>query len=252
MALKRSKIKRPKREVKQYKNTRKIEDRVFDEATLKELSKYLGKKIIDTVDNPIAMGKEANVFRATQFTPEGEVYYAIKIYRIETSSFDRMEDYINGDPRFARVRLGSKFQIVSAWTSKEYANLMICKRAGIHSPNPVTYSRNILIMELLGEDGIPFPKLAETGPINGEQDLDQIIDDIKKLYDEKLVHADLSEYNILMTHDGPYFIDVGQAVILKHPKAEEFLRRDVINVLSYFNKQGIKKDVEEVLRYIKS
>ena len=52
-----------------------------------------------------------------------------------------------------------------------------------------------------------------------------------------LVHADLSEYNILWHNDQVWIIDVSQAVDNTHPSALEFLYRDcsnMSNVSSFF------------------
>jgi RIO kinase 1 len=55
-----------------------------------------------------------------------------------------------------------------------------------------------------------------------------------------------------MMHGGvPYLIDVGQGVLLDHPKAEEFLRRDVENILRYFRKYEVEKDLEDVLKWVR-
>ena len=68
---------------------------------------------------------------------------------------------------------------------------------------------------------------------------------------KELVHADLSEYNVLMKGDKPYLIDFGQAVVLRHPNATMFLRRDISNILQYFSKHyGIVKDFDTVFGYI--
>ena len=48
-----------------------------------------------------------------------------------------------------------------------------------------------------------------------------------------------------------YFIDIGQAVLLDHPKAREFFERDVKNIARYFTKIGLKKDYDEVYEEIK-
>ena len=55
----------------------------------------------------------------------------------------------------------------------------------------------------------------------------------------KLVHGDLSEYNILY-HDGEVvLIDVSQSVDLDHPKALEFLREDCKHVNDFFGRAGV-------------
>ena len=51
------------------------------------------------------------------------------------------------------------------------------------------------------------------------------------MYDKAgLVHADLSEYNLLWQDDTLYVIDVGQAVEKNHPFSHQFLLRDCHNV----------------------
>jgi len=65
-----------------------------------------------------------------------------------------------------------------------------------------------------------------------------------------LVHADLSEYNILWS-DGPVFIDVSQAVLLGHDNAKKYLFRDIQNIIHFFNKLGVETEKPEVIaRYI--
>jgi len=67
---------------------------------------------------------------------------------------------------------------------------------------------------------------------------------MRKLYHEcKLVHADLSEYNILYHKGSIYIIDVSQSVEHDHPHAMEFLRSDCTNITEFFkkNKVGVMK-----------
>jgi len=79
----------------------------------------------------------------------------------------------------------------------------------------------------------------------------EIVENMKKLYQKaKLVHADLSEYNIMYL-DKVYFIDMGQAVTLKHPLAESYLERDIRNVIRFFSKHGVRADFEETVKEIK-
>lgn len=57
-----------------------------------------------------------------------------------------------------------------------------------------------------------------------------------------LVHADLSEYNMLWYKEKIYFIDVGQSVEPSHPNGLEFLFRDCNNVSSFFAKAGLGEE----------
>lgn len=72
--------------------------------------------------------------------------------------------------------------------------------AGIPSPQPLALRKHVLLMSFIGRSGLAAPRLKDV-------DLDyeilkrlyrQILKFIWKLYHQcKLVHADLSEYNIL-------------------------------------------------------
>lgn len=55
----------------------------------------------------------------------------------------------------------------------------------------------------------------------------------------KLVHADLSEYNILYHNSHLYIIDVSQSVEHDHPSAFDFLRSDIRNVETFFGRDGV-------------
>jgi RIO kinase 1 len=238
--------KKPLKEDYQLKERFKLESEVFDKQALLHLSKLIKKNIIQTVDYPISTGKEANVFRAT--TPSG-TYVAIKIYKNETAPFFRKMDYLEGDPRFERVKHNDR-EIVKAFARKEFKNLEICERAGVNAPKPYYIVDRIIVMSFLGEGDLPYPTMNVIGPLHGEKDLDSILDGIRKMYRAGLVHADISEYNILMG-DVPYIIDFGQGVVRDHPHSARFLERDVSIILKYFRKLGFTRDLEETLKWIK-
>lgn len=229
---------------------RKVTENVFDEATLKAIYTLSNKGIIEALGGSISTGKEANVFLA-----DGKEHnLAIKIYRITTSSFNSMEDYIIGDPRFRDVR-HTKKDIVFAWTKKEYRNLLRASEVGIKVPKPITTERNILVMEFMGKDEKPYPLLKDVqlDEITAKKVFDTLIDYIKKLYvDAGLVHGDLSEYNVLIDTEQiePILIDMGQSVTLEHPRADQFLRRDIQNIERYFRKYGIKSNENDLYTLI--
>lgn len=57
-----------------------------------------------------------------------------------------------------------------------------------------------------------------------------------------LIHADLSEYNMLWFKGHIYFIDVGQSVEPSHPNGLKFLFRDCGNVSSFFSRAGLGEE----------
>jgi RIO kinase 1 len=231
---------------------RKTEGEVFDRPTLLVLHRLLTHGVLKSLDFPVATGKEANVFRGT--TPGGG-YVAVKIYRINTATFKHVLQYIQGDERFQGVT-GDKRALVHAWCQKEFRNLARYRDAGVDVPEPLKALSNVLVTEYLGKKQGPWPRLQE---LRGFEDparlYDQVVDGYVKGYNEAdLVHADLSEYNILVQGtDRPQaewrarIIDVGQAVLKTHPMAKQFLERDVANLVKYFGRQGVEAKPQDIV-----
>ena len=225
----------------------KVRSEVFDTATLKALYKFANKGKIKAMGGVVSTGKEANVFHAIG---ENDSELAIKIYRIATSDFQKMEEYMIGDPRFSSIRHNKK-DIVFAWTKKEQRNLERAAEAGIRVPKIIDSDRNILIMEFIGKDGKAAPRLKDIEIEEPDRIYRTIADSMVKLYKTaKLVHSDLSEFNILLYEDEPIIIDMGQAVTLDHPMSRAFLSRDVKNIIRYFKKQGVDCDEDELMSEI--
>ncbi|HEC57879.1 MAG TPA: serine protein kinase RIO [Candidatus Syntrophoarchaeum butanivorans] len=233
----------------------KVEEDVFDKPTLEALYRLANKGLITAMDGAISTGKEANVFYALG---ENDRKVAIKIYRITTSNFKAMSDYLLGDPRFQNIR-HTKKSIVFEWTKKEFKNLMRAYEVGVRVPEPIVAERNILIMEFIGEDEVSAPRLKDVGEYLEDPGsfFEIVVEYTSKLYQKaSLVHADLSEFNILVEggveeNARPVFIDIGQGVTLDHVNAEEFLRRDIQNICRYFKKIGVECDEEDILRRVR-
>lgn len=223
---------------------RKTFGEVFDKQTLLLLGKLISDGILDQVDFPVSTGKEANIFRGT--TPEG-TFVAIKIYRTATMTFKHIASYIEGDPRFA-YGYKNRRDIIDEWAKKEYKNLELLRQARVRAPLPIKCIRNILVMSYIGDANKPAPMLKDTPLRNPQKVFTEIIHFIERMYSNNLVHADLSAFNILMFRQKPYLIDAGQAVLLDHPSSQEFLKRDIHNVLSFFNKYDIQKDEEGIFQ----
>jgi RIO kinase 1 len=243
-----SKRKMRRREDFPLKEQLKIEEGVFDNRTMMMLGKMLTRGIISSMDFIIGKGKEADVYMAEHGSKVDKDKVIVKIFRLETSSFSNRMDYIAGDPRFNGMR-NNVMQVVNTWCKKEFGNLKTAEEAGAHAPIPYSFSGNVLAMEFIGEDGVPAEKLKDVGTQDPQKTLKTVLDDIKALYRNGLVHGDISEYNILMKGSVPYIIDFGQAVGTGHPKALDFMRRDIENITNFFRKKyGIESDAEDIFR----
>jgi len=217
---------------------RKTYDEVFDHRTLKLVYKFMIDGTFDTLDFPISTGKEGNVFRAT----DGDgLFLAVKIFRTSNSTFKNIQRYIGGDPRFKGYEKNRR-KLLSAWAQKEYRNLVRMHKTGASVPRPVEQRENIIVMEFLGSEGLPFPLLKDVEVDDYQKCLDLIVKDIRLIHDEAgLVHGDLSEYNIMYS-DTHHIIDVGQGMLVTHPGAGELKTRDRDNLMRYFIKKGVNID----------
>lgn len=222
---------------------RKVLDRVFDSSTLLSIYDLLKKGVIDRFHGVVSTGKEADVFCALD--PSGQ-YLAVKIYRIATADFKRKFEYISADPRFHGLRRDRR-AVIYAWVTREFKNLQRAQEAGAPAPRPIAFSKNLLVMEFIGEDGIPYPKMSDQPPDDPASAFEIIVEGMEKLYKVgRLVHSDLSEYNVLVTPD-PVFIDFSMGTDVSNPAADGLLRRDIEKVLNYFRRFKIELPTSEEL-----
>ncbi len=252
MARRLTRRKMPEKEDFQLKERLKVEFNL-NERTMLYLSKFFNKGIISKLNSIIARGKEADIYLAEPGASElvaNNAYVIMKLFRIETSTFFNMADYMVGDPRFNGIA-SSKYAVVNAWCKKEFGNLRIAYNANVNVPMPYYSNGNALAMQFIGTGSVPAPKLKDVVLDDADVVLDSILESTKKLLSAGLVHADLSEYNVLMYNHMPYIIDFGQAVIKRHPNAVVFLERDIKNILSYFHKvYSISRDYEKTYAYV--
>ncbi|MBI4439759.1 serine protein kinase RIO [Candidatus Woesearchaeota archaeon] len=229
---------------KKFREEFKTYHNVFDRFTDRNIFKLISEGHFDGIQGQLTLGKEANIFIAKK----GDEKVIVKIYRLQTCDFNRMYDYIKYDPRYHYLKKRRR-EIIFAWAQREFRNLLKAREIGVNVPKPIAIKFNILVMELIGD---PAPKLKDMPPKNPEKFFDEIISMMKKMYKNNLVHADLSHFNILNDNDVPYIIDWSQCTPAENPNAEEYLKRDVRNVCSYFRKIGVEASEEMVMKRIKT
>ena len=235
------------RHVRKDADQRKVMEEVFDRVTLLAVEALIARKDLSDLKGVVNSGKEARVYSG--LGADGQPV-AVKIYLTATSEFRRRLGYIAGDRRFAHIPSNSR-GVIYLWTRKEFKNLQLAESVGVRVPKPIAFYRNIIVMEYIGMPPGRAPTYAESDV--DEEDYDWTFETIARLRRAaKLVHADLSEYNIFKSGPERVLFDMGSAVLLSHPQADEFLKRDVSNMVRFFRKRGIfKRDADSWLGQIR-
>ena len=227
---------RDNRYLRKDSDQRKVMEEVFDRATLLTIEELVARKDLRDLNGVVRAGKEARVYWGVDQTG-GPV--AVKIYLVSSSDFRKRSGYIAGDRRFGKLPSGSR-ETINLWVRKEFKNLQLAHYAGVRVPQPVAFLKNIIMMEYIGTPPDPAPTFSETDVDEG--DYDWTFETIGKLRNKaKLVHADFSEFNVFKTGTGCVLFDMGSAVLTSHPQAEDFLKRDINNMVRFFSKRGIIK-----------
>lgn len=214
---------------------------VFDLYAERNLSSLITQGYFEGIKSPLSLGKEANIFTAER---KDKSLVILKIYRVNTCDFSKMYNYLKFDSRFKSVKRQSR-QIIFSWAQREYRNLMKAREIGINSPAPYVCKDNILVMEFIGDDK-PAPQVKDLPPKDPEDFFKKTINQVKLLYKNGLVHADLSKFNILNHKEMPYLIDFSQSTTTENPRSKEFLNRDLDNLINFFKKLGVEINEEKI------
>ncbi|KAJ6508742.1 RIO1-domain-containing protein [Mycena sanguinolenta] len=217
-------------------------EQVLDPRTRTILLKMVGRGVIDEVNGCVSTGKEANVYHA--LTPE-KAHLALKIYKTSILVFKDRDKYVSGEHRFRRgYSRHNPRKMVRLWAEKEMRNLKRLRAAGLRAPEPLEVRENVLVMSFLGSpEGWASPRLKDAElPAEAAAPLyEELLLAVRTLFHHcRLVHADLSEYNILYHEEHLHIIDVSQSVEHDHPSAFDFLRNDLKNVEEFFARRGVR------------
>jgi RIO kinase 1 len=231
------------------KSERATAEQVLDPRTRMILLQMINRNIVTEINGVISTGKEANVYHALSVGEDGnEIHRAIKVYKTSILVFKDREKYVAGEFRFKQgYNKSSNRAMVKIWAEKELRNLKRIHAAGIPSPDPFYLRLHVLAMGFIGDrKGVPAPRLKdveftdEDPQLRWRQVYIDIIAYMRIMYQDcRLVHADLSEFNILYHKNMPYIIDVSQSVEQDHPRSLEFLRMDIKNVNDFFRRKDI-------------
>ena len=211
----------------------------------KRLQPLLEDGLIDGVVRQLMSGKEAMVFVVVC----GEETRCAKVYKeANKRAFRQAVDYTENrktkNTRQARAMAkGSRFGRESqeaAWQNAEVDALYRLAAAGVRVPKPYNFHEGVLLMELVTDaDGNAAPRLndVEFTPEIAIKYHHALIGEVVRMLCAGVIHGDLSEFNILISGDGPVIIDLPQAVdAAGNNHAQAMLERDVANLRNYFGR----------------
>jgi RIO kinase 1 len=201
--------------------------------------------LVDSVSRQLMSGKEAMIYVVRC----GDEVRCAKVYKeADKRAFRQSVDYTEGrrvkNSRRARAmekgsRYGRKAK-EEAWQSAEVDALVRLAAAGVRVPQPYNFIDGVLLMELVTDaEGNAAPRLNDL-TLTPEQARDihrALIREVVRMLCAGVVHADLSEYNVLLGHEGPVIIDLPQAVdAAGNAHAGGMLERDVANITAYLGR----------------
>lgn len=209
----------------------------------KRIQPLVDDGLVDEVLRPLMSGKEAAVFVVRC----GDEIRCAKVYKeAEKRSFKQAVLYQEGrkvrNSRRARaMEKGSKFgrkQQEDAWHNAEVDALYRLADVGVRVPKPYGCFDGVLLMELItDDDGDVAPRLNDVA-MSAEQAIEDhalVMTYVMRMLCAGIVHGDLSEFNVLVNHEGPIIIDLPQAVdAAANNNAFSMLKRDVRNMTEYY------------------
>jgi RIO kinase 1 len=227
----------------------KVYNDVFDEFTIRTLQKLSSQGYFEELESSLSQGKEAHIFTASR---KDGTKVIVKIYRLQNCNFNKMFSYIRTDPRFMHLK-GRKRQIIFTWVQREFRNLLKAREVGVRVPTAYTSANNVIVMEYAGDEVEVAPQVKDAIIENPDEFVKDVIHQTKLLYQKaKIVHGDLSFFNILCQNQKPVIIDMSQSTQVDDPNAHEYFDRDVHNIVQLAKRIGVSLDPQEVKQEIQS
>jgi len=211
----------------------------------KRIKPLIDEGLVDEVVRQLMSGKEAEVYVVRC----GQDVRCAKVYKeANKRSFRQNVQYTEGrkvkNSRRARaMEKGSRYgrqEQEQAWQNAEVDALHRLAAAGVRVPRPYNFLEGVLLMELVTDaDGNAAPRLNDLALSESQARAyhHTLIMQVVRMLCAGVIHGDLSEYNVLVSSDGPVIIDLPQAVDAAGNNSARFLlERDVENLTAYFGR----------------
>lgn len=199
--------------------------------------------MLNSFGRSLGVGKEADIYDA--LTDLGE-RVAVKFHRLGRTSFRETRKKRGYLTRSGHVSWHFQSRLAA---KKEFQVMTQVHNAGVSVPTPIHQNRHVVVMGFI--DGYNLVDVDNLDDPDGF--LDDILLNVRKTFRAGVIHADLSEFNVVVQRNGRILlIDWPQAVTLDHPNAGDLLDRDIRNLVRYFQRKfSVKRRKEDVIAYVK-
>jgi len=186
------------------------------------------------VGAPLGVGKESDVYEVRSYRP-----HALKFHREGYTEFRE----VNREREYTADREHVSWMYTARKAAERENDALETLYPTVSVPQPVDQNRHAIVMERI--DGVELER-SRLDPQQVLPVLELILDEMALAYEEGYVHADMSEYNVFVNSDGVTVFDWPQAVPTDHENSDELLRRDVENIVGYFERKypGQADDVD--------
>ena len=234
------------------------------------LRSFYTQGLVDDVLALVKGGKEANVYLCHGAMPAYPELLAVKVYRPRQfrnlrndATYREGRELVNSlgitiknrDNREMRAvkngtSFGAELKHVS-WLMHEYITLQRLHRMGAAVPQPIASSENAILMGYIGDRHRPAPALTGVQLPHAEAALlfDEVMRNVELMLAHRMIHGDLSAYNILYWAGAVTLIDFPQVTMSEsNHNAYLIFERDVRRVCDYFTTQGVESDADAITR----
>ena len=204
----------------------------LDVLALRKLSSFI---VLQNISHRIDVGKEADIYVC--YGADGYPYI-IKAYRLGRTSFKKVRSV---RPTY-RAETGGWFAMSIKAAKREFEILTTLWKSGVAVPKPLIWAYHMIVMNYVS--GRELHKIQLRNPLKVFRN---IVEEIIRAYTiARIVHGDLSEYNILVDENTEeiWIIDWPQWLPADHPEAKEYFRKDLEQIIRFFyRKYRISQDM---------
>ncbi len=193
------------------------------------LHTFVERDTIDGMGAPLGVGKESDVYEVRSYKP-----LALKFHREGYTDFRQVDK----EREYTADRDHVSWQYTARKAAEREYEALETLYPDVSVPQPIDHNRHAVVMERV--NGVELQRAAleadQVAPLLG-----LILEEMGRAYAREIIHADMSEYNVFLTDEGVVVFDWPQAVPTDHENADDLLRRDVGNVLGYFERKYPKE-----------